>query len=230
VFFDSVFPSSAGSTFNLEAFDSKPTSSPPIPSKAFDIIDDPGNQRTARMLNYVLGQMRITDHPLYIMAGLVAGFIKPMQADELDHGAVRRWRKGETATDRYRADLFDRTVIRMEEILEETWPKVSIQVNISRKDEPVESKIHARNQDNNDQRKWAAHNKFLALYAELDELMAENECGIEAAIGLLRDRREKEGKPDVSPRTCYRARSFVAEQRQGIKSRETREELGEITA
>lgn len=170
VFFDVIFPAAVG-FINVEEMTGKPESRPPIPERAFDFIDDQDNRETARLLNRILGEMRgeWETHPLYTMAGLVAGWIRPLQNEEIDHGAVRRWKAGETQQDRNRADLFKRTVKCMEERLNDKWPHIQIRINIPRRDEEADTPIQGGARDREESRRkgyaLAHHIRYQGLLA-----------------------------------------------------------------
>lgn len=209
VFYDSVFPMSMG-FINVEEMENKPESRPPTPDseRVWDYIEDQENQDTAKYLNRPFQVLRKEHPPLYTVLGLVGGWIKPMQNEETDHAALRRWRAGETEQDKYRAKLFERALSKMEEKLNDYHPTLRINVNIERKDEPVSG--HREDYDRG--RAWDKEDSYRQIDAEITAILTAEQCSVEAAIGVYRDRLERDKKPDVSPRKIREARAFVRDE------------------
>jgi hypothetical protein len=211
VFFDRLFPSAVG-FINVEIMDNKPESTPPIPDRAWEYLEDGDNRQTALLLAPIFQQMRQEQPPLYLIVGLVAGFIKPLQDEEADHGALRRWRARETGQDGNRAELFERAVSWLEEKFNDKHPQLWIKVSIPKKDDPLQGLVHQRNIDNNALRSWDARESYRRIDADIKLIIQEEECTVEAAIGLYRDRLERANEPNVCVRKIWMARAFVKEE------------------
>lgn len=70
---------------------------------------------------------------------------------------------------------------------------------------PASSKTEARDQD----RRIRKEDSYRKIAARLGEIMDSEECSARAAIGLYRDRLERDNHLDVSPRRCYEALAYT---------------------
>lgn len=204
--YDRLFPASMG-FINVEEMTGKPESRPPIPDSdhVWKYLEDEQNRRTSFYLAPVFSKLAKEHPPLYLIAGLVGGWIKPLQNEEADHAALRRWQAGETQQDKDRADLFNRALNKLEEDLNDQHPTVEIEVNVPRNDDPVGSV----REDYDRKVRWEKEDSFRQIASEIERIVQKEQCTVQAAIGLYRDRLEQAKKPDVSPRKIMEARAFV---------------------
>lgn len=188
IFYDNIFAASMG-FINVEEMTGKPESRPPVPDsdRVWDFIEDQANRDTARYLSIVFRELRKEYPPFYTILGLVGGWIRPMQDEEIDHGALRRWKAGETQQDRDRAQLFERAISWIEERLNDKHPNLRIQVNVPRREDPIGSpREHADRC-----RTWRKEDSFRLIGPEVQKVIDEEGCGVQAAKALIAQRTNK---------------------------------------
>ncbi len=172
-----------GGMLNLEELD-KPESSPPVTDTALELIGNTHNADAAQKLEPIFRDMVLSGDTTedYMMKLLgVAGLRQG------DPGAVRRWRAGETDSDKLLARFFERAIKYVAQRLEERYPGVEIKVTLDPEDDPVNSPREA----NDRQRTWTKEFSYRLIGAEVKRVMEEEECNLTAAKGLVSQRENK---------------------------------------
>lgn len=140
---------------------------------------------------------------------------KPARLLEHDPTALRRWRAGETENDRAWMKRFTTLCRFAAKLLESREPGVEVRIVLRPRLEEAKDKIHARNLDNNEQKRHDAHDAYREIDADVERILDEEGCGVEAAIGLYQDRLARKKEPEVSRSKIMRARAFVRAERAG---------------
>ena len=195
-----------GGMINLEALD-RPESNPPMTDDALTLIIK--NRHAASKLEPIFEDMGLNfsnDEPFFLLVVLnLAG------RRNGDPGAVRRWRAGETENDRLLLKAYERALNYVADELERRHPGIELRVYTDPKDEPVESK----RADSERERRWGTEHSYRLIAEEVERVMKEESCGLEAAKGLVAQRENKIlGTPCSFPRVDLAWRFAQKEKRE----------------
>jgi hypothetical protein len=187
-----VMKGTAGSFHQYEA-DRKSESTAPMSERGHRSGSDPKNIHFSKHVGHILNALR--EERIYLPARLL----------EHDPTAIRRWRAGETENDRRWMVRFRRLCKFVAIQVERRYPGTELTWNIEPEDEETKS-LRAYSEK---QRRWGTEESYRVLVKKVKETMKTEECGIEAAKGLVADRM------DVSFARVHRAWLFgLAEERE----------------
>lgn len=126
-----------------------------------------------------------------------------------DHTAIRRW-KAQGGVEMRRLWMMCRLLAQRLSIRHDR-PGVpyEIFVTVRAQDEQAASFEQGRSKDANEAKTHNAHKRYRNLSREMDEIMAEEECGVLEAVEVLNRRRQARKAESVSWATIKRARAFV---------------------
>jgi hypothetical protein len=204
----------APSYLNLESDKEKPGSISPLSQKGYDHLeavakteDNSGipeeemaqYSQSIRKLEHALAHVRRTKFDLY----------RAILRVQNDPGIIKRWENGTEQDSPDWLRSYEMACKEAAEYIEGIWPGTRLYIPTKREDDQVESKLHARNQDNNDAKRHDAWDRYFDLNAEIEGIAEQEQCSLDAALGVHRDRLEKDKQEDVSPATFWRARNLV---------------------
>jgi hypothetical protein len=179
-----IFKGTAGSYFSLEA-DRRSESRVPLSERGHKSLDADDNAHFRRHVLPIL--YRIADKEIF----------KPAFLLEYDPTALRRWRAGETENDKKQMEKFNRLCKFVATQLDIVWPGLRVFFVINPEDEEVNTPREAHDK----RRSYRKEHAYRLIGAEIERVITEEGCGIEAAKGLVSQRDNKElGTPCSIPR------------------------------
>lgn len=180
-----------------------PESDPPMNPKALALTKHADNVKAASILEPIFHDMILSDtaSPPYILWQVLA----IAGARYGDPRALKMWEAGETEEARLFYKLYKKALSYVVDRLEENHPGEEIHVATNPRDEPVDSV----RKDSMRELRWKTEDSYRKLAAEIDRIVEEEQCTVAAAIGLFRDRLERNKQPDVCERKIRMARAFV---------------------
>lgn len=162
----------AGSYFSLEA-DRKSESRVTLSERGHKSLDCSKNAHFRRHVLPIL--IRIAGAEIY----------KPARLLEHDPTALRRWRAGETKNDQKKMKDFERLCNFVAVQLERTWPGIRVIFVVNPEDEEF---VGTPREANDQKRTWDKWDSYRLIGAEVERVMGEEGCGIDAAKGLVGQR------------------------------------------
>lgn len=174
----------AGSSFNLENC-GKPESEPPMSERGHIVCSVDDNRHFDNHVGWILANIR--NKPIFRTAILL----------EFDPTALRRWRKEETEHEKEQLRKFRRLCKFVATQIEKAYPGLKLFYHINPKEEEVETP----RQYNDKRRTWDRHESYMLIGAEVERVMREEGCGVQAAKGLVSQRTNRQlGTPCSFPR------------------------------
>lgn len=124
---------------------------------------------------------------------------KPALLLEHDPTALRHWRAGATENDKEWMKKFDKLCLFVAKLLEKRYPGLEVWINMNPEDEEF---VGTPRQANDQKRTWDKFHSYRLIGAEIERVMIEEDCGIDAAKGLVSQRTNKKlGTPCSFSRT-----------------------------
>jgi hypothetical protein len=151
-------------------------------------------------VNHAIAHIRRTSFDLY----------RAILRVQNDPGIVQRWEDDAEADSPEWRRSYRMATREAARYIDALWPGTRLYIpSVAREDEQVASKLHARTRDNNDARRRDAWDRYFDLNAAIESITEHENCSLDAALGIYRDRLERAREPDVSPATFWRARDLV---------------------
>lgn len=159
-----------------------PESDPPMNPKALALARHPTNVKAANRIEPIFREMILseTSSKEYILWQVLA----IAGARYGDPRALKTWEAGETEQAQLFYKLYKKALSHVADKLEENHPGEKINVSTNPRDEPVES----IRKDSMREVRWQTEDSYRMLAQEVERVMEEEKCGVNAAKGLVSQR------------------------------------------
>jgi hypothetical protein len=208
----------APSFWNQESDKDKPGPTSTLSERGYDYLeavvrtpDNAGLRTYEELAVYWSSSLKVA-HALDYICHTKFDLYRAILRVQNDPGIVQRWQDEVEADSPDWLRSYRMATREAARYIEALWPGTRLYIPASpssRSDDQVTSKLHARNQDNNDASRRDAWDRYFDLNAEIEDISVWESCSLNAALGIYRDRLERAKEQDVSPATFWRARDLV---------------------